>query len=1008
MSKQSPRFRIPKPALLACALASCLAVGTTHVLAQSTGATLRGQATAGQEIVATNADTGLVRRVTATSDGSYALVGLPPGTYSVQAGNAPAQNIILSVAQTATLNLAAGAPNAPVDQAATTTLEGVTVVANMLPEVKTSEVGGTVSQKIINTIPQVTRNFLEFADVIPGVAFSVDPGNGTTKLQGGAQSASAINVYIDGVGQKNYVLQGGITGQDSSRGNPFPQLGIGEYKVITQNYKAEYDQVSSAAITAITKSGTNEFHGELFDQYTDQSWRSKTPAEIAAQKKKDTEEKDYGAAFGGPIIKDLMHFFVTYEAKDYVTPIAIVPGTPLPGPLPPEALAQTGPASIPFHQDLYFGKIDWTPGESDLIELTARYRKEAQRDNVGNTQVSAFGSDIVNDEKRVDLRWQHTSDRWLNDGHLTWEDTDWGPRPINDGIAQIYSVAADNNRVLLQTGAGANFQNKGQKGPAIQDDFSFTDLHWNGDHLVKTGFKYKEVKLNTQEINPANPQFFYNVTESGADSDPYRAIFGVPLAGVGDGTAESKNKQFGAYIQDDWAVNEKLTLNLGVRWDYEKTPSYLDYVTPQNVVDSIYSQDPNGPAGQTYAQTLALGGINVADYISTGNNRSAQTDEWQPRVGFSYDLNADQEHVIFGGAGRSYDRDSFDYLQLELSKATFPTYEVFLNSPNGVPCDPTTQGNCFNWDPSLYDINNLRSLVSATGGGREIDLLSNNLKVPYSDQFSIGMRNIVHLGRQDWNTSLTLSRIVSKDGFAFILGNRRPDGTFFGDGTNGDYFQPWGFPVPNYGSLILGKNGIESKANSVLIGIDKPYTRESGWGVTFAYTYTDADENRKFGEHYALDEPDISDYPFLISSGVSKHRLVATGILDGPWGTTWSTKLTLATPKPLSDIVCVPGATGHCNPHAFTPSGSGNFIFGGKIFGTRSIDLAVNKDFDMTAGVVLYVRADILNLFNWKNYSDYNTVWGANGVYDPTAPVNTNGNQFTYPRMFKLSAGVRF
>ena len=113
-----------------------------------------------------------------------------------------------------------------------------------LPEVKTSEVGGTVSTKIINTIPQTTRNFLEFADVIPGVAFSLDPGNGTTKLQGGAQSASSINVYIDGVGQKNYVLQNGITGQDSSRGNPFPQLGIAEYKVITQNYKAEYDQLS--------------------------------------------------------------------------------------------------------------------------------------------------------------------------------------------------------------------------------------------------------------------------------------------------------------------------------------------------------------------------------------------------------------------------------------------------------------------------------------------------------------------------------------------------------------------------------------------------------------------------------------------------------------------------------------------------------------------------------------------------------------------------------------------
>ena len=994
MLTRRPRSIASQPKLLACALACCLAAGAMPALAQSTGATLRGQTNAGAEITATNADTGLVRRVTATGDGSYTMAGLPPGTYTVQVTGGASQMITLSVAQTATLNLEGGEPIA-------TTLEGVVVVANALPDVKTSEVGGTVSQKIINTVPQVTRNFLEFADVIPGVAFSVDPGNGTTKLQSGAQSASAINVYIDGVGQKNYVLQGGITGQDSSRGNPFPQLGIGEYKVITQNYKAEYDQLSGAAVTAITKSGTNEFHGEIFDQYTDQNWRAKTPAEDAAGVKSDTEEKDYGMAVGGPIIKDVMHFFFAYEAKDYVTPVAVVPGSPLPGPLPPEAAAQAGPTSIPFNQDLYFGKIDWLPSESDLVELTGRYRKEAQRDNVGGTQTVGFGSDIVNDEKRADLRWQHTSDRWLNDAHLTWEDTTWGPRPVNDGIAQIYAVKADNNRILLETGAGANFQDKGQQGPSIQDDLSFTDLHWfGGDHLVKTGFKYKEVKLSTQEINPANPQYFYNVGADGADADPYRAFFGVPLAGIGDGTAESKNKQFGVYIQDDWAVNEKLTLNLGIRWDYEKTPSYLDYVTPASVVSAINSQDPNAPAGQTYAQTLALGGINVNDYIANGSSRSAKTDEWQPRLGFSYDLNGDQEHVFFGGLGRAYDRDSFDYLQLELSKATFPSYEVFFNSPNGQSCDPATQGNCFNWDPSLYDINNLRSLVSATGGGREIDLLNNNLKVPYSDQLSIGMRNMVHLGAQDWNTSVTLSRIESKDGFAFILGNRRPDGSFWGDGG-----QPWGFPVPGYGSLILGKNGIESNANLLLLSADKPYTKASGWGVTIAYTYTDADENRKFGEHYSLDEPDITDYPFLMSSGVSKHRLVATGILDGPWGTTWSTKLTLATPKPYSDIAFY-GAD-HGYPHAINAPGQ-RFIVGGKIFGTRQVDFAVNKDFDMSAGIVFYIRADLINAFNYKNYSDYDVHWGDNGVYAPTIAFNTNGNMFTYPRLFKLSAGVRW
>jgi len=157
----------------------------------------------------------------------------------------------------------------------------VSVTAASLVEVKTSEVGQTISLHQIQTIPQVSRNFLEFADTVPGMVFSVD-SSGHTSLRGGAQNNSSVNVFIDGVGQKSYVKEGGVSGQFASQGNPFPQLAIGEYKVITSNYKAEYDQISSAAVTAQTKSGTNEFHGELFGTYTDQDLRKRTPAEINA------------------------------------------------------------------------------------------------------------------------------------------------------------------------------------------------------------------------------------------------------------------------------------------------------------------------------------------------------------------------------------------------------------------------------------------------------------------------------------------------------------------------------------------------------------------------------------------------------------------------------------------------------------------------------------------------------------------------------------------------------
>jgi outer membrane receptor protein involved in Fe transport len=144
--------------------------------------------------------------------------------------------------------------------------------------VRTSEVGKTVSLQQIQTTPQVSRNFLEFADAVPGMIFTRD-AKGNTSLRGGATNSDGTNVYIDGVGQKSYVKGGGVAGQSGSAGNPFPQLAIGEYKVISGNYKAEYGQVSSAAVTAATKSGTNEFKGETFYRYTNDSMRAMTPAE---------------------------------------------------------------------------------------------------------------------------------------------------------------------------------------------------------------------------------------------------------------------------------------------------------------------------------------------------------------------------------------------------------------------------------------------------------------------------------------------------------------------------------------------------------------------------------------------------------------------------------------------------------------------------------------------------------------------------------------------------------
>jgi outer membrane receptor protein involved in Fe transport len=992
MNKQANGGRSLIASFVASALASA-ACGPSVTWAQDAGATLEGKAEANTEITVKNVDTGLTRRTKAGADGTYAIVGLPAGTYNVDAGPGMQQVVTLNVATTETLNL---------EQLATVTVSGT---AQRLAEVKTSEIGTIISQQQIETVPQLTRNFLEFADTVPGMQFKVD-SSGNTSLQGGAMNTSTVNVYIDGVGQKNYVKEGGVSGQFFSQGNPFPQLAIGEYKVITSNYKAEYDQISSAAITAGTKSGTNKFEGQVFGTYTGQNFRAETPSELnkVPNVKTASKDKEFGGDFGGPIIQDLMHFFVVYEGKRYITPVAITTGSSPPAAilaqLPASVASQLGPADKSFNEDLYFGKLDWEPTNEDRFVLSAKVRRESQAGiDAGSTALSA-SFDTINNDKRFDLRWERSADRWFNELLVTYEDSFNSPTANAFGNGAVYTWQAagfmnGNDQTIVVTGPASPLseQNKGQKGPAIEEQLTFSHLQWwTGDHTVKTGIKYKWVKLTAQDAENINPQFSYDVsTQQGTAVIPYKAFFTNPVPGLNP-VATSNNRQLGIYLQDDWATTDKLTLNVGVRWDYEVSPTFENYVTPANVVAALNGPNPNAlTPGQTYAQALALGGVNVNDYISNGHNRSAYAGEIQPRLGFSYDLQADQRHVVFGGVGRSYDRDLFDYLQLEETKASLPESTIFFHT-NDHPC--AASPTCVAWDPKyLNGLSNLQALVGSSNRGQEVDALNNNLKVPYSDQFSLGIRN--KLG--DWNTNLSVARINSYDGFAFTLGNRYPNGAFFMNGG-----QPWGNGVPGFGALIIGNNGIKTRNTEVLLGADKPFTAQSHWGATVAYTYTSASQNRDLTAHYSFDAATLANYPFIASNAVPKHRLVMTGSVGVPWDVIIAAKFTVETPTPVNDFTCLhappPPNASACQAWAGTPPG----------LGYRSLDMEVTKSFNVGDVSSFAVRVDVLNLFNVKNYNQY-LLGGDNGVVShTTAAYNPIGNIVGVPRTLRMTLSAKF
>jgi outer membrane receptor protein involved in Fe transport len=1019
------KTRASTQCMVRAAIASVLLVSAPCVLGQTVSATLRGQVLADTSpatnatVTATNTATGFSRSVQTSASGTYSLAGLPPGEYRIDVsagGQSTSQSVVLQVGQVATLNLQAGAVRAQ-------SIESVTVTAERLYETKTSEVASYVSLRQIELLPQNSRNFLEFAETVPGVQFLTN-SNGQTELRGGAQSANGVNVYIDGVGQKNYVTRGGVGGQgklsDSAasnrgtRGNPFPQLAIGEYKVITSNYKAEFDQVSSAAIVAATRSGANEFEVEAFFDTTNEDWRAADPLEArAGGVKAKSEQQQYGVAVGGPIIRDRMHFFVTYEKKEIESPQRVFPLN-WNGPIPDELAGILGNFSEPFDQDLFFAKIDLTLGDAHLLEFTAKYRDESET-SFSDQEAPSYATVNQNEEGRYDLRYQYTGDFFLNDAHLTYEDGQFSPRPrtLRGHGFQLFNGGFDNNNFVLNLGAGNVYDDRVQQGWGFQDDLTFNAIEWLGTHTIKTGIKVKFVDLEVESRSPANP--LYSVDINDPTLTPFRVVFGASR--IGDLRVSSENRQYGIYIQDDWDVTERLQLNIGVRYDYEETPSYLDYVTPQNVLDALNSQNLNSGTedgqdhrdplpGETYLDTLRLGGLDISRFISTGNNRHAFDGGIAPRLGFSFDLTGDQRHVVFGGAGRSYDRNVFEYLARETTKGSFPRYEYWIDSPTDTRC-ATTPG-CLAWDPSLYDQATLDALAAANPFlGAEVFLLDNELKTPYSDQFSLGIRNRFALGAHEWATSVTAAYVESHDGIVFILGQRWPDGTFRTPGTTWGG-APWSqhpsFNGTELGNLLLGTNGVKTRATQLLLSAQKPYTAESGWAATFAYTYTNAKENRlntaSEDETYVFDYATIDEFGWNTSTGVPRHRVVATALWDGPWGISFSSKLTLASPTPVATIPNCSQVTDPllCYPDSKTPDTT---------LGFKQFDLALQKSFEFLDGFRVRVRADVLNVFNWENPDRRNSNLAAVGVANP--PEFLRPETYLQPtRTFKLSLSANW
>jgi hypothetical protein len=907
-------------------LAGALAISS---YAQSTTATIRGTVTngsgaplAGAEVSAVGTTSGFVRTVHTGPDGSFVLNGLTPGSLNLviaSPGLEPrSETVRVLVGQNLEMNFVLTGQQV--------LNESITVVGNQLVETRTSEAATNVTPQQIENIPQSERNFLNFAALAPGMRISNDPQRKT--VSGDAQNAEQTNIFIDGVSFKNDVLQGGAVGQDASRGNLFPQNAVQEFRVITQNYSAQYEKASSAIITAVTKSGGNQFDGSAFVLYQPRQWVSATPKGFNfSTLATNAEYHRYqgGLNFGGPIIHDRLNYFFSYEQdqEHATTPVHLDNAA-----YASQFGQYTGVFASPFRSNLAFGKLSWQPVANQLVDFSGTYRREQEIRDFGNTTGYEAGNAIRNSVYGATVRDQWNTSSTLNQLSLSWQDYKWNPTALNpDLIGRDYQGA-------IRIGGSPTYQKFDQRRIELRDDYNLAPFKFHGDHALQVGGNFDSMRYDVTKRQAGNPLFHFR-------NDPANGFtFAQPFEveyGFGNPNLSVDNQQYGIYAQDTWSVNQRLTVNAGVRYDYESNGFDADYVTPANIVAGLAGKvDPN--------------------YFSTGSNRSQFKGAIQPRLGFSYDLRGDSKTVLFGAAGRFYDRLFLNGTLDERYRLQFPVYRIEF-SPDGRP-------GTVKFDPKYLTTTGLDQLIAQGATRPEIYLVNNNTKPPYSNQFNFGVRQAVG----NWNGSVSYNRVRGYRGITYVSATGICCSAL----------------VPGFGNVILSDpEGKKYRYDALFFSADRPYTSQSRWGVHVAWTHAKAEQTGN--DLFSLDLPSAAAYGFHAVPGSEKDRIVATGIFGLPFDLRFSTLVSLGTGAAFNVLDFSQGfdLAARLRTHPFSRS-----IYPKKTggFADRSVDFRLEKTFGIVSGASIGVIGELFNAFNFHNYGCLSNFVGPEGNPNLGAP----------------------
>ena len=993
------RKNIPYAAML-FALIACLFFVSTGARAQSEASTgniegrvldPNGAAVPNVQVTATNEATGLQKSVNTDTEGNYRIILLPPGTYTVRTGkitgfvSGELQNVQVTVGSKTPLDIHLA-------------LAGVNVAAiNVtaeLPAVETTRtsVSTTINQRSIENLPINGRNFQDFATLSPGVVR--DPRGGDLSV--GGQRGTFNSLQVDGVDNNNTFF-----GQALGRGGvrppyQFSEESVQEFQVNQNGFSAEFGRAGGAVINVVTKSGTNQFHGGAFEYFRKEALNSNDPVVKANEARRGLPNKrppskinQFGGRFGGPIVRNKAFFFFTYDGQRSNVPQPL--DVPNLGGAPAAALNILLPKLNTYQvgrdQNVFLAKGDISLNSSHQLTLRYNHQGFVGKNNENNGTLSAeehSGDSLVTSDT-FSMTLVSTMTRKLVNEYRFQFARDREPGQANSSAPEA----------VINTGAGNlnigrnNFSPRETTIKRVQfiDNVSYVSgrsnykfgLAFNFDRI----FNFFPGLFSGSYTFPSYTAFANNLPSA------YTQNFAGP--NTTGATTNPNLSEYAFFAQDDIRVTPKLTLNLGLRYDYE------GMACPQ-----VQNPDP----------LLLNNGIDTARCPKDKNN-------FAPRFGFSYAF--DERTVVRGGFGLFYGRTPSIVLGTAHSQNGINVTGINIRDNTATPANEVnavvTYPNILSAPPAGFSSN------------PNLYVFAPNYVQPYVEQGRIGVerevvKNLSLSATYLYYHGLHLTRTRDINLFAPtafpVVG---PDGVTY------TFLRfPSARPISRTTGLSYNRISVfESAARSVYNGLAIQATQRFTRGFQFiaAYTFSKAKDDRPDQTTVVVGADDAKIVQNQVNPGADyarsdtdiRHRLVFSPVYE--WGRiSWSQNpvaRALFSDYIISGIVQLQSGTPYSALVSGDPNNDGNFSndrLPGTVrnqFTTPAVyqfDARLTRTIHFNENMRLRLIVEGFNIFNRSNVATANTTFFnfSGGTTAPALFFPSATTAFGTPRSFQSPA----